>query len=106
MAEAMATGTPVIATRRGSVPEVVREGVTGFVCSDLEEMVSAVEKVAGLSRADCREHVERYFSAEAMTDGYEAVYARVLGSRVESQGCRCLQACSCQVSWIPARSIA
>ena len=105
MVEAMATGTPVIATRCGSVPEVVRDGVTGFVCTDVAEMVSAVEKVAGLNRVDCREHVERYFSGEAMTDGYEAVYSRVLASRVESPGCRCFQPSSRLASWIPVSSL-
>jgi glycosyltransferase involved in cell wall biosynthesis len=79
MAEAMATGTPVIASHNGSTPEVVRDGVTGFVCETIKEMIEAVPKVASLDRAACRAHVERYFSPAAMADGYERVYARVLG---------------------------
>jgi len=80
MAEAMATGTPVVAWRAGSVPEVVRDGVTGFIRDDMDAMAKAVEDVATLRRADCRVHVERYFSAQAMADGYEAVYESLLSS--------------------------
>jgi glycosyltransferase involved in cell wall biosynthesis len=75
MAEAMATGTPVIAYRAGSVPEVVEHGVTGFVCASLSEMIAAVEQVGTLDRAACRRRVERLFSPVAMADGYERAYA-------------------------------
>jgi glycosyltransferase involved in cell wall biosynthesis len=78
MVEAMATGTPVIASRNGSTPEVIVDGVTGFVCSTVKEMIEAVPKIASLDRAACRRHVERNFSGAAMADGYEAVYRRVL----------------------------
>ncbi len=78
MAEAMATGTPVIAMARGSVPEVVSHGETGFVCRSTDEMVTAVERVSRIDRRACRRHVERHFSASRMADGYEAVYARLL----------------------------
>jgi glycosyltransferase involved in cell wall biosynthesis len=74
MVEAMATGTPVVAYRAGSVPEVVRDGVTGFVCNTLSDMIDAVPRVAQLDRAACRQHVEQRFSAHAMADGYERVY--------------------------------
>ncbi|HET7095092.1 MAG TPA: glycosyltransferase, partial [Thermomicrobiales bacterium] len=77
MVEAMATGTPVIATRVGSAPEVVEHGVTGFVCGTIHEMIDAVPKVAGLDRRACRERAERRFSAAAMADGYEALYQQV-----------------------------
>ena len=80
MAESLATGTPVVAWRAGSVPEVVVDGVTGFVRDDMDGMVRAVEEVAGVDRAACRAHAERFFSGEAMADGYEAVYAAVLQS--------------------------
>jgi len=80
MVEAMATGTPVIATRCGSVPEVVVDGVTGFVCDSVDEMVAAVQKVWTLRRADCRTHVEHNFSGAIMTDGYEAIYRRVFSA--------------------------
>jgi glycosyltransferase involved in cell wall biosynthesis len=81
MVEAMATGTPVIASRNGSTPEVVADGVTGFVCDTLKEMIEAVPKVAALDRAACRRHAERLFAPAVMADGYEAVYRRVLAER-------------------------
>jgi len=77
MVEAMATGTPVIAYRAGSVPEVVVDGVTGFICETFHEMVEAVPRVGLLDRGACRAHVEAQFSAEAMADGYERVYDAV-----------------------------
>jgi glycosyltransferase involved in cell wall biosynthesis len=77
MAEAMATGTPVVATRTGSVPEVVEDGVTGFVCATLRELIEAVGRVRGLDRAACRRRVEARFSPAAMADGYERAYAAV-----------------------------
>ena len=78
MVEAMATGTPVIAGRFGSVPEVVTDGVTGFIGDSLEEMVLAIRRLDELDRAACRAAVESRFSAQAMADGYERVYRAVL----------------------------
>jgi glycosyltransferase involved in cell wall biosynthesis len=78
MAEAMATGTPVVAYRAGSVPEVVEHGVTGFVCGTLTEMVAAIPRVKALDRRACRARVEARFSPAAMADGYERAYAAVL----------------------------
>ena len=78
MIEAMATGTPVIAMARGSVPEVVADGETGFVCRSLEEMTAAVERVSGIDRRSCRLRVEQLFSVSRMADGYEAAYARLM----------------------------
>jgi glycosyltransferase involved in cell wall biosynthesis len=71
MIEAMACGTPVLATARGSVAEVVAEGVTGFVRATADELVEAVGRIDELSRRACRRHVAERFSAEAMTAGYE-----------------------------------
>jgi glycosyltransferase involved in cell wall biosynthesis len=79
MVESMATGTPVIAYRQGSVPEVVVDGVTGFVCDSFAGMVSAIERVGEIDRAKCREHVERNFSADLMVSRYEAVYQSAVG---------------------------
>jgi len=78
MAEALATGTPVIAGRFGSVPEVIDDGITGFVCDSVEEMALAAERLGELDREECRRRVEARFSALAMAAGYEAVYDRVL----------------------------
>jgi glycosyltransferase involved in cell wall biosynthesis len=78
MVEAMATGTPVIAYRAGSVPEVVVDGVTGFICDSFRDMVDAVARIPTIDRRACRAHVERYFSAAAMAGGYERAYAALL----------------------------
>ncbi|MPZ50207.1 MAG: glycosyltransferase [Dehalococcoidia bacterium] len=82
MIEAMATGTPVIAMARGSVPEVVAHGETGFVCNSLDEMVAAVERVSDIDRLACRRRVEQLFSAARMADGYEEIYSRILGRKL------------------------
>lgn len=79
MAEAMACGTPVIGFRRGSVPEVVADGETGFVVDTVEEMVTAVKKVDSIARRTCRERVEKKFTMEKMIDGYEQAYYNILG---------------------------
>src|SRR5581483_1484721 len=81
MIEAMATGTPVIAYRAGSVPEVVLDQVTGFVCESVGDMVRAVGSVTSLDRRACRAQVERYFSAAAMTRGYEHAYEALLAGQ-------------------------
>jgi glycosyltransferase involved in cell wall biosynthesis len=78
MAEAMATGTPVIAYRAGSVPEVVIHGATGYVCDTFIDMIAAVPQIRCIKRTACREHVERNFSVATMADGYESVYAGLL----------------------------
>ena len=78
MVESMATGTPVIAYRAGSVPEVVVDGVTGFICDGFRAMVEAVARVPGIDRRACRAHVERHFSAATMAAGYERAYDAVL----------------------------
>jgi glycosyltransferase involved in cell wall biosynthesis len=85
MAEAMACGTPVIARRLGAVPEVVRDGVTGYVCDSVEEMVTAVAASAALRPQDCRREVERSFSAATMVAGYERVYQSALARASRSE---------------------
>jgi glycosyltransferase involved in cell wall biosynthesis len=70
----MACGTPVLALRRGSVPEVVEDGVTGFVRDSEDDLAEVAHEVTSLSRRACRERVERLFSVEVMTDNYEQVY--------------------------------
>lgn len=80
MIEAMACGTPVIAFRRGSVPEVVIDGQTGFIVDTVEEMVTAIKRIDTINRRACREHVAKNFSLEKMIDGYEAAYSKILAS--------------------------
>jgi glycosyltransferase involved in cell wall biosynthesis len=80
MIEAMACGTPVIAFPRGSVPEIMEDGVTGFVVADVEGAVRAVERVGLLDRRLCREVFERRFSASRMTADYSNLYRAVAGA--------------------------
>ncbi len=86
MIESLAAGTPVIAMRMGSTPEVIVHGKTGFLCDTVEECVTAVEQVHTLNRLDCRRHVEENFSVQRMTTGYEAAYQQVLGDRFLQNG--------------------
>lgn len=100
MTEAMACGTPVVAYGRGSVPEIVQDGVTGFIVNASEEdkrgdwiikktgidgLVEAVNKIYSLDEEEykqmrivCRKHVEEKFTVEKMVDGYERVYKKIL----------------------------
>jgi glycosyltransferase involved in cell wall biosynthesis len=80
MTEAMACGTPVAAWRNGSVPEVVDDGVTGFVVDSMEELVRAIDRVGELDPRALRARVEERFSAEAMVAGYERAYEHVLAA--------------------------
>lgn len=78
MTEAMACGTPVIATGRGSVPEIVADGKTGFIVQNANDAARAIKNLGRISRAACRDRVVRKFSMEAMVDGYEAVYGKLI----------------------------
>lgn len=83
MTEAMACGTPVIATPRGSVPEIVEDGRTGWIVDVDDYVDQAADRLARLSEIDprlCRERVQRLFSKEAMVAGYERVFERVTAS--------------------------
>jgi len=88
MAEALACGTPVVALRRGSVPEVVDDGTTGFVCDTTDRMVEAVGRLAMLDRARCRQAAEARFSDTAIVDGYEALYRCLIAPENEGAGDR------------------
>jgi glycosyltransferase involved in cell wall biosynthesis len=79
MIESLAAGTPVIALRRGSVPEVIQHGVTGFICDDADEMAEAVDRVDEIDPDACRRDAER-FSAERMCRGYVDVYRSLIGN--------------------------
>jgi glycosyltransferase involved in cell wall biosynthesis len=86
MVESMVTGTPVIAIELGSTSEVIVHGKTGLLCHSVDECVEAIDKATQLNRNDCREHVLKHFSVERMTDGYEAVYQKVLAERFAQNG--------------------
>lgn len=81
MAEAMACGTPVLGFRRGSVPEVVEHGVTGFVVEDLQGMVEAISQLVCLDRKACRQRVEELYSETAVAEGYLSIYQELLTQR-------------------------
>jgi glycosyltransferase involved in cell wall biosynthesis len=78
MVEAMACGKPVVALRRGSVPEVVRDGVTGWICDDPAALPAALHRSGELDPADCVAHVRTAFDADLMACRYEAVYRKVV----------------------------
>lgn len=95
MIEAMACGTPVIAYNRGSVSEIVRDGLTGFIIDPdnedrpgkgkwiikkqgVEGLVQAVRRISEIDRKNCRKHIEENFSIEKMVEGYEKAYKRVI----------------------------
>lgn len=75
--EAQASGTPLIATRFGALPEIVRDGETGFLVDTVDEAVRACERLESISPTACRQNVETRFSVDAMAAGYAAVYERV-----------------------------
>jgi glycosyltransferase involved in cell wall biosynthesis len=81
MIEAMACGTPIIAYDRGSVPEVMENGVTGFIVNEMEQAVQAVGRVRDLSRARCREVFEKRFTASRMASDYVNAFMRLADSR-------------------------
>ena len=96
MIEAMACGTPVIAFNRGSVPEVIKNGETGFIITpfdkkgepNIKEFAQAIKKIYEMTeaeykkiRSNCREHVEKNFTAEKMTNNYEKIYYDMLANQ-------------------------
>lgn len=85
MIEALACGTPVIARRCGSVPEVIKPGVTGVIANEIDELVAAVGQIDSISRQRCRREFEERFAVEVMVDKYEAVYHRLLNRTAVDQ---------------------
>ena len=77
--EAMACGTPVIATRRGSMPELIEHGVTGYLVDHAGEAVQAIERIGEIDRRACRAAVAERFTVERMADNYLALYRSILG---------------------------
>lgn len=86
MIESMAAGTPVIAMRLGSTPEVIVHGKTGYLCDTVAECVQAVKDIRSIDRLACRDHVAARFSVTQMTDGYEAVYRKVASGIASKNG--------------------
>jgi glycosyltransferase involved in cell wall biosynthesis len=84
MIEAMACGTPVIAWRKGSVPEVVRDGLTGFVVDDIEAAVRCLPRLETIRRQDCRRIFEDHFRAERMATDYLRIYQRLIQNTADS----------------------
>jgi glycosyltransferase involved in cell wall biosynthesis len=78
MIEAMACGVPVIARDRGSVPEIVKHGETGFIVNTIDQAVDVIPKISGLDRSRIRRHVAENFSRERMVENYIRVYQEVL----------------------------
>jgi glycosyltransferase involved in cell wall biosynthesis len=82
--EALAYGTPVVAYNRGSIPEIIKDGVTGFIVSDLKAAAMAISQLSRLKRRACRHHFEARFTVSQMARAYESVYRRVLEFRADS----------------------
>lgn len=76
--EAMACGCPVVAFNKGSIPEVILDGKTGYVVGDVDEMIEAIEEVEAIDREFCREYALQHFNAERMAQGYEKIYHQLL----------------------------
>lgn len=77
--EAMACGTPVIACNRGSMPELIDHGVTGFLVDSVDDAVAAVDRIVEIDRAACRAAVMDRFTVDRMADAYLALYRAILG---------------------------
>ena len=79
--EAMACGCPVIAFKKGSIPEIIIHKKTGFVVLDIHEMIKAVKKINTIKREDCRKHALEKFNTKIMTDEYEKIYQKILNKK-------------------------
>lgn len=78
VAESMAAGTPVLAMRRGAMPEVVEHGRNGFLCDTVEDMAAATDRIDELSRAECRRTCDERFSPRVIVDRYLEIYRSVI----------------------------
>jgi glycosyltransferase involved in cell wall biosynthesis len=76
--ESLACGTPVIAFNRGSMPELIENGKTGFLVTTVDEAINAVARINGIDRADCRRRVEQRFTVDRMVEEYIQVYETIL----------------------------
>lgn len=78
VAEAMACGTPVVAMKRGSMPELLVDGKTGFLVQSADEALSSVQRLSEIDRSVCRRHVEEHFTVDRMVQRYIEVYQKIL----------------------------
>ena len=78
----MLCGTPVIAFDRGSMPELIRDGQTGFLVNSVDEAVEAVGRVGKIRRSECRKWATVRFTAERMVEDYRALYRRILAGEL------------------------
>jgi glycosyltransferase involved in cell wall biosynthesis len=86
MPESMVCGTPVIAMAIGSAPELIVDGKTGFLCKSVDECIAALDKIPQIDRRACREHVVRNFNPQKLASDYEAVYRKLIESKVQTNG--------------------
>jgi glycosyltransferase involved in cell wall biosynthesis len=84
--EALACGTPVLAYHRGSIPEIIDDGETGFVCDNLSEMVEVIGRITTIDRRRCRAAFDERFTADRMAHDYVALYERILDAQAVPRG--------------------
>jgi glycosyltransferase involved in cell wall biosynthesis len=82
MAESLACGTPVIGFSRGSVPEIIKDGLTGQACISIKEMCLAVKNLSKFSRKSCRDYAEKMFSSQVIANKYLSLYNKI--SRIKN----------------------
>lgn len=81
--ESLACGTPVVAWRNGALPEIVEDGVTGFIAGSLPEFIEGIRRVGSISPSACRRRAEEHFSVDTMLDGYEKLFRSLLVARAK-----------------------
>ncbi|HEX5690369.1 MAG TPA: glycosyltransferase, partial [Roseiflexaceae bacterium] len=103
MIEALACGTPVLAMNRGSVPEVLRHGVSALVGNSVDELVHLAPQLGLLDRRACRREAERRFSSRVMASSYEQIYQRVIAEQQNEELSRAMR--GGKRTPVPARGI-